>query len=70
MKDNAELSTTFNSSGTDTFVFLHMQKTGGTTLGIRLVKDIGKFFFVQFGSEISKKMCFFFKLFIGSLGIF
>lgn len=40
MKDNAELSTTFNSSGTDTFVFLHMQKTGGTTLGIRLVKDI------------------------------
>lgn len=30
----------FNSSGIDTLVFLHMQKTGGTTLGRRLVDNI------------------------------
>lgn len=38
--DYCDHGTTFNSSGTDTFVFLHMQKTGGTTLGRRFVEDI------------------------------
>ena len=40
--DLSDLKHSFNSSGVDTLVFLHMQKTGGTTLGRRLVDNIGK----------------------------
>ena len=42
--DLSDSKHTFNSSGIDTLVFLHMQKTGGTTLGRRLVDNIGKYF--------------------------
>lgn len=31
----------FNSSGLDTLVFVHIQKTGGSTIERRLVEDIG-----------------------------
>ena len=31
----------FNSSGLDTLVFVHIQKTGGSTIEQRLVEDIG-----------------------------
>ena len=41
IEDLSDGLTSFNSSGTDTLVFLHMQKTGGTTLGRRFVDDIG-----------------------------
>ena len=40
--DLSDSKHSFNSSGIDTLVFLHMQKTGGTTLGRRLVDNIGK----------------------------
>ena len=40
--DLSDSKHSFNSSGVDTLVFLHMQKTGGTTLGRRLVDNIGK----------------------------
>jgi len=38
--DLSDGGSSFNSSGTDTLVFLHIQKTGGTTLGRRFVDDI------------------------------
>lgn len=38
--DLGDRKRSFNSSGVDTLVFLHMQKTGGTTLGRRLVDNI------------------------------
>ena len=44
LEDLAESELTFNSSGIDTIVYLHIQKTGGTTLGRRFVDDIGNFF--------------------------
>ena len=40
--DGVHSVNTFDSNGTDTMVFLHIQKTGGTTLGTRLVNHIGK----------------------------
>lgn len=40
IEDLSDGLTSFNSSGIDTLVFLHMQKTGGTTLGRRFVDDI------------------------------
>ena len=40
--DHAETSRTFNSSGLDTLVFVHIQKTGGSTLERRFVENIGK----------------------------
>ena len=42
LADYSDGQQSFNSTGTDTFVFLHIQKTGGTTLGRRFVEDIGK----------------------------
>ena len=39
--DQAETSRTFNSSGLDTLVFVHIQKTGGSTLERRFVENIG-----------------------------
>ena len=42
INDLSDSKHSFNSSGVDTLVFLHMQKTGGTTLGRRLVDNIGK----------------------------
>ena len=44
INDLSDSKHSFNSSGVDTLVFLHMQKTGGTTLGRRLVDNIGKIF--------------------------
>jgi len=38
--DGVHTVNTFDSNGTDTMVFLHIQKTGGTTLGTRLVNHI------------------------------
>ena len=40
--DQAETSRSFNSSGLDTLVFVHIQKTGGSTLERRFVENIGK----------------------------
>ena len=51
--DLADSKRGFNSSGIDTLVFLHMQKTGGTTLGRRFVDNIGKFHVIVFEIEIS-----------------
>ena len=39
--DRAEKVRTFNSSGLDTLVFVHIQKTGGSTLERRFVENIG-----------------------------
>lgn len=41
MLDRAEKVRTFNSSGLDTLVFVHIQKTGGSTLERRFVENIG-----------------------------
>jgi len=38
--DRAEKENTFNSSGLDTLVFVHIQKTGGSTLERRFVENI------------------------------